>query len=293
MDIRNKITMNQRAFTLVEILVVIAVIGLLSSIIFAITRGADEQGRIARGLYFSQHLQNSLGSYAAGIWNFDEGAGTAANDISGWENDGTLINGPTWRCASVDSSYTPSSQGCSLEFNGSTQYVNTGNGASINPGAGDFTIEGWFWIKGYPAAYNVWLSNTTSGGLSSLIDTDRFSIGRSLVSENAIFYTTIPTNQWFHIAVTRTEGTAHGYYNGQFISSAAFNFTLNTGNVILGIDGNLSSFPYYGLIDEVRIYAASLTSVQIKSRYYAGLERLLTKGKITEQEYQQKLLTKL
>ena len=38
---------------------------------------------IAKGLQFGKHLQNSLGSYAAGIWSFDEGSGTAANDISG------------------------------------------------------------------------------------------------------------------------------------------------------------------------------------------------------------------
>jgi len=90
---------DKKAFTLVEILVVIAVVGLLGSIIFAITRGANEQGRIAKGLYFSQHLHNSLGSWAAGIWSFDEGSGTTANDISGWDNNGTLVNTPTWRCA--------------------------------------------------------------------------------------------------------------------------------------------------------------------------------------------------
>jgi hypothetical protein len=45
-----------------------------------------------------------------------------------------------------------------------------------------------------------------------------------------------------------------------------------------------------GFIDEVRIYATDLTASQIESQYYAGLDRLLAEGQISEQEYGQRLL---
>ena len=142
MPLNYKSTKNQKAFTLVELLVVIAVIGLLGSIIFAITGGAGKQGRVAKGMYFGQHLQNSLGSYLVGRWSFDEGSGVTAYDTSGWGNNGTLVNSPVWRCATVDSNYTPSGQGCSLEFNGGTRYVNGGNHTSFDI-TDAITIEAW------------------------------------------------------------------------------------------------------------------------------------------------------
>ena len=65
----------QRGFTLMELLVIIAIFGLISSIVFVVSRSALDSARIARGLQFSQHLQNSFGAYAVGIWKFDEGGG--------------------------------------------------------------------------------------------------------------------------------------------------------------------------------------------------------------------------
>ncbi|MBZ1345499.1 MAG: LamG domain-containing protein, partial [Candidatus Nealsonbacteria bacterium] len=46
----------------------------------------------------------------------------------------------------------------------------------------------------------------------------------------------------------------------------------------------------HGLIDEVRIYNRALRAAQIEASYLAGLERLLAKDLIDEQEYQQRLL---
>ena len=298
MDIRNKITTNQRAFTLVEILVVIAVIGLLSSIIFAITRGADEQGRVARGLYFSQHLQNSLGSYAAGIWNFDEGSGTAANDISGWENNGSLVNSPTWRCASTDASYTPSAQGCSLEFNGSTQYVNAGSGTSLAIASGGFTLETWIYPKKIDCSTTVtcaiWSNNGTSdGGDIIAIRENGYLWYYTLQGSWNSLTSTIPVslNSWSHVVFTWDGETKKIYINGQERGST------NATNDMRGITpvwisrkaGSHAGY-FQGLIDDTRIYNQSLTSAQIQSQYYAGLQNLLAKNRITEQEYRDRLL---
>jgi len=289
---------NQKAFTLVEILVVIAVIGLLSSIIFAITSGTGEQGKITKGLYFSQHLHNSLGSYAAGIWSFDEGTGTAANDISGWGNNGTLVNAPTWRCATTDPSYTPSGQGCSLEFNGSTNYVNMGDVLDI--GVNDLTIETWIKPLTISPAGNQYVvsksdSSTTDGRYAVGMSTDGkarvvFDFGPGLAFNGSISLAT----SWNHItAVYDRDDDLSIYVNGVYDAgepiSAGNGINYNTSiSFIIGGYTSTSGF-FDGLIDGARIYNTTLTSAQIESQYYAGLDRLLAKDKITEQEYQERL----
>ena len=297
MDIRNKIA-NRQGFTLIELLVVIAVTGLLSSIIFVIVSGAGEQGRIAKGLYFSQHLHNSLGSYAAGVWSFDEGSGSTANDTSGWGNNGTLVNAPVWRCANTDINYTPSGQGCSLEFNGSTQYVNAGNSVSLRPDI--VSIEAWVkydgsgsfaplvsWGNGYaPAVYLKY----TAGNTKPII---------ILNSSNYKYFNerNLWNNSWHHVVFiivgnsqadisnaemyidgVATTGSGDSNSNSPLAKSTPFKIGQNTQGY------------FNGLIDEVNIYATTLTTTQIQSQYYTGLNKLLAKGQINQEEYQQKLI---
>jgi prepilin-type N-terminal cleavage/methylation domain-containing protein len=292
--LREKRNSNNSAFTLVEILVVIAVIGLLSSIIFAITRGADEQGRIAKGLYFSQHLQNSLGSYAAGIWSFDEGSGSTANDISGWNNNGSLVNSPTWRCVSTDTNYTPSGQGCSLEFNGSTQYVNLGNGTSLQPTTA-ITLEIWVkadnlsgnrrllsnrYMPGFLGNYASWLNPK----VVFVVNTVGTSL--SMSSDSSVF-----VDRWTHIAMVYDGETGSVYINGNLDkedTTPAGNIDARTGILYLGRrEDGVELFS--GLIDEVRIYSTALTAAQIRDQYYAGLQNLLARSQISGQEYQERL----
>jgi hypothetical protein len=54
----------------------------------------------------------NLANFARGLvgyWKFDEGSGTTANDSSGYGNNGTLYNSPTWTTGKV---------GGALSFNG-------------------------------------------------------------------------------------------------------------------------------------------------------------------------------
>jgi len=290
---------DQKAFTLMELLVVIAVIGLLSSIIFAITRGANEQGRIAKGLYFSQHLHNSLGSYAAGIWSFDEGAGSTANDISGWGSNGTLVNTPTWRCAATDPSYTPSGQGCSLEFNGTNNYINLGYRSNLQMRTGAITLEIWIKPDSFPdgtESVNLFFGGATGGGhgygASIRYSTGMFRYevygstgGRQPYEPNI----GIEIGKWQHIAAVfdGVNNQMKAYKDG--VEKDSRNISdpgdvQNTSNFYIASYNGTQGY-FDGFVDEVRIYATALSSAQIKSQYYTSLERLFAKGQISQEEY--------
>jgi prepilin-type N-terminal cleavage/methylation domain-containing protein len=296
---RNKIISSgksirgQRAFTLAEILVVIAVLGLLATIIFTITRGAGEQGQIAKGLYFSQHLQNSLGSYVVGAWNFDEGSGTAVNDTSGWGNNGSLVNSPVWRCASTDTSYTPSGQGCSLEFNGSTNYVgNIASTDSLEPSS--ITVSSWINMDvNAPTGRNIWLTKWYGYSLEIQADT-RIPYFRLYGPGDIYSNKALTLGRWHHFVGTYDPSTGgRVYLDGELAGSIgpsgdithSRNYPLNIGRYAGGV--------YFdGLIDEVRIYSVSLSLSQVRSQYYAGLGKLFAGGLIDGQEYERRLATR-
>lgn len=296
---------DQKAFTLAEILVVIAVIGLLGSIIFTITRGAGEQGRVARGLYFSQHLHNSLGSYAAGVWSFDEGSGSTAYDTSGWENNGTLVSSPTWRCAGTDASYTPSNQGCSLEFDGINNRVDIGIGR-----AGD-TGTVLFWFKANPSTTQDYSGIVVqANGFGHTDQNWGFATSRGENAYTVLFRSNItvgqyewinrtvkssvPVGEWHMLGATWYYDIDEGYtYAATIYDGTRNNFTKQNYSGSIGTQrpvriGGYTDRKVSGLIDEVRIYATSLTSSQIQSRYYAGLNKLLAKGQINQEEYQER-----
>ena len=68
-----------------------------------------------------------------GHWPFDEGTGTVAGDVSGYGNNGTLMNGPVW---------VPGHLGTALSFDGDDDFVLVPDDDALDL-AGDFTISLW------------------------------------------------------------------------------------------------------------------------------------------------------
>ncbi len=260
---------TQKSFTLIELLVVIAVIGLLSSIVLVNLKGTRGKARIAKGLEFSQSIQHALGSEAVGIWRFEEATGNTAYDSSGYGNNGT-ING---------ASPVAGILGNALSFDGNNDYVDCGSNDSLNI-INEISIELWFnpstvTDDHYAAAHGSyggmgWAIYQQSTRFTPSIKTN---VGTGIVSTSYF----LKIGQWGHIVITYDGSKLKVYENGVFYQDAPLSGSiLYTGFPKTGIGGYLPTptfRPFFGLIDEVRIYGKALTAGEIQKHYVEGLER--------------------
>jgi len=265
---------KQKAFTLIELMVVIAIIGVIASIILVVTKSARDRARIARGLQFSSSIYHALGAYAVGIWDFNEGSGTTATDTSGNGNDGD-ITGATYKCATDD---TPSGKGCSLEFDGADRVTVPDDSSLDIPDT--LSISFWFkpssYVTGYAqhiiekwsgtadANYVLYFFGTTAGGDYKKL---RFYANRGGTWNPISGSYEVTLNKWYHIALSYSSSSGgQMYINGDAIGSKVASGSLATNNSNLLIGENLPNC----LIDSVRIYEQALSQAQVRALYVQG-----------------------
>ena len=212
-----------------------------------------------------------------GYWSMDEGSGSYAGDASGNKNTGTLTNGPTW----VDGK-----RGKALNFDGSNDYVNAGNGASLNITTKSMTVSLWIYMNDLSSPQNILNKGINSNDIDNNYNIFIYSSTLRFRLENSTTYSQIAlntnifsTNKWYYITFVSNETGLYFYKNGVLdTSSLSVPVTPKANSESLYIGGGFGDAgtgqDFNGSIDEVRIYNRALSAAEIQALYKSGAAKL-------------------
>jgi len=275
---------NSLGFTLVELLVVISVIGVIASVALVNMGGARQGAMMAKSKTFSSSIQQNIGIDIVGAWDFDEGSGTVAKDVSGMGSNGALINSPIW-AAKVDCV-----SGTCLQFDGLTNYVEM-SGLTLSKIAGNkLTVEAWAKPTSLSGTQYIVSKN---GPFFLYMNGNKFSASIYNGTWTSLAGNIALNNNWQYLIMVYDGSNIKLYVNGVFdVSTPKSGNLAGNGCAQIGVYNNggcaVRSMYFGGLIDEVRIYNEIFTVNRVRENYLAGLDRLLATGQITKIDYRQR-----
>ena len=190
----------------------------------------------------------------AGRFDSYIGSGTTWSDLSGNNNNGTLVNGTGYNSSGVGS----------MVFDGSDDYVNCGNGITTTT---QITVSAWVKLNVNNIFQHIVDSANNTWHLAVLSD------GRLYFWDGNVYHTNgdiLSTGKWYHVVGVKTATTNDIYVNGILSSSLNSNVSIPTNNVWIGRwqppgDGRV----FNGNISNVQIYDAALTPQQILQNFNA------------------------
>jgi len=277
---------ENQSFTLIEILVVIVIIGILSSFIFFTINDSVEKALVSE-------------------WTFDTGVTTAENTATNddvkdaWGNNNGIIYGNPKIKKGDDCIY-----GKCLEFNGyNGRGVIYTNNSSLKFNE-NFTISFWFYKNQDTSSSSEYV---LTGGCTDWPNENycRYRFVFTSVSKNLKFciqppgtswtcygayINNFPEKKWHHIVGiwNSKEKKVYIYLNSKFHTKSneiPINLTKSfPSNLCIGA---LNSGYYFvhGKLDHIQIYNNLLSTSQIKQNYLAGLNNLYAKELISKTEY--------
>ena len=213
-----------------------------------------------------------------GCWLFNEGGGDKVYDLSGYNNHGTL-NGMAFP-ATTTSGWNPGRDGIGLAFDGTDDYIDCGNDASLNI-TDAITIEVWVLIAGWNRWMRIvdYFTNDSEQGWflsrENINNKIEFRL-QNIVASSSLVTGTLNIGQWYNIVgvYDKADSIAKIYVDGLEVNSKTPSGTLTYAGVDnLGIGARLQGegtppFEYFnGQIDEVRIYNRALSADEIQQLY--------------------------
>jgi hypothetical protein len=193
------------------------------------------------------------------------GSGTAWNDLSGQNRNGTLVNSPTYN---ANGSFT---------FNGTNQYASL-----TRPVQDDFTLSCWFQTNSTFGAAGSWwqgmglVDGEVAGGANDFgltIGAGKLMFGIGSPDQTLISPNSYNDGVWHYVVGTRnrSSGDVKLYADGNLVNSSTFT---NVGsltsppNLTIGSLQTISSY-YGGNISNVQVYNRVLTDNEVRQNFNA------------------------
>lgn len=241
-------------FTLIELMVVVAMIGLMSTLSIVSFSTSREKARIATAQTSAKMYYDSLGDESIGVWNFDECSGTSLTDMSGQKHIATMQSGISW------STDTNKNNGCSMKFNGSGGYIDGGGLWNFN--YNNFAASAWFKTSNNNEQVILTSGNNDvlemhNGHMHMDMIIDSSPEGAKLVSDN----------KWHFALVTGDNTSIRIYLDGSNKPEVTMDSYPDAYSGQIYIGRCASGYYFNGLIDDVRIYQRSLTAKEIQTIY--------------------------
>jgi hypothetical protein len=181
------------------------------------------------------------------------GTGTTWRDLSGFNNNGTLINGPT---------FSGLGKQASIVFDGTNDGVTI---SPIPPISQTFT-------------FNLWINKTQSKNSAAIIAIQGtlFQVDNNTISwwsdvnYGAMTYSFTPIlNQWYNVCVTQNNLTSNLYINSSLVrTSTMTSVSITRGNSCIG-GWSIADRPWLGKISSTQIYNLTLTQTEITQNFNA------------------------
>ena len=148
-------------------------------------------------------------------------------------------------------------------FDGTGDYLYTSASSANAMGTGDYTVEAWIYVT---AAFG-----TTGSGRGAIISNrGQESAGAAFMLQHyngKIYFgtsgtdvivgsTTMVTNTWYHVVVSRSSGTVRLFLNGVSDATAVTGNSTNhsdTNAFYVGVDGAYDRYPFTGYISNARL----------------------------------------
>ena len=200
-------------------------------------------------------------------------SGTSWNDLSGNNNNGTLVNSPT---------FTSSSLG-EISLNGTTQYAAFGNKFNYT---NNITLCSWVYLTAYAAASGnrtimtkaesgaYFLSiQTSAGGGTAYLFWEGYIGGAYRVLTGT---TPVSLNKWYFVTATYDGSNFKLYLNGTLDGTLAYsgNFTTTSQPFCIGVNPGPTYSSYFaGRIAHASVYDRALTFNEISQNYNANKGR--------------------
>jgi hypothetical protein len=222
------------------------------------------------GSFFAISKVDAATDGLVGYWSLDEGTGDVAYDTSGYGNNGSLVNAPSW---------TDGIFGKAVQFDGIDDCVEVPHSGILNNA--NFTIEAWIYLdedigntqarivsKQQTNAFSYSMNIFGKGLHASEGNQLVLSTGTGMTWIHLQSNTYLANKTWYHVAATHEDTTSKLYINGtlDISGTTAIQTTLNLGVLTIGclhMTGYNATYFFPGVIDDVRIYSRALSQAEI------------------------------